>query len=89
MLVNKFNQLRKRNDYSFIEFKAEMYRDGKWAVTLTAMGNGLFYSIEMAELITLFASLCGCGHDGGVRDERQIVAEKGTAYYDGRHHGNT
>ena len=55
MLVNKFNQLRKRNDYSFIEFKAEMYRDGKWAVTLTAMGNGLFYSIEMAELITLFA----------------------------------
>lgn len=55
MLVNKFNQLRKRTDCSFIEFKAEMYRDGRWAVTLTAMGNGLFYSFEMNELITLFA----------------------------------
>lgn len=55
MLVNKFNQLRKRTDFSHIEFKAEMYRDGKWAVTLTAMGNGLFYSFEMDELITLFA----------------------------------
>lgn len=55
LLVNKFNQFRKRTDYSFIEFKAHMYRDGKWAVTLTAMGNGMFYSIEMEELITLFA----------------------------------
>lgn len=55
MLVNKFNQFRKRTDYSRIEFKAEMYRDGKWAVTLTAMGNGLFYSMEMDELIKLFA----------------------------------
>lgn len=55
MLVNKFNQFRKKTDYSYIEFKAEMFRDGKWAVTLTAMGNGLFYSFEMNELITLFA----------------------------------
>lgn len=55
MLVNKFNQFRKRTDYSHIQFKAEMYQDGKWAVTLTAMGNGLFYSLEMEELITLFA----------------------------------
>lgn len=55
LLVNKFNQFRKKTDYSYIEFKAEMYRDGKWAVTLTAMGNGIFYSIEMDELITLFA----------------------------------
>lgn len=55
LLVNKFNQFRKRTDYSYIEFKALMYRDGKWAVTLTAMGNGMFYSIEMADLITLFA----------------------------------
>lgn len=55
MLVNKFNQFRKRTDYSYIQFKAEMYRDGKWAVTLTAMGNGLFYSLEMEELISLFA----------------------------------
>lgn len=56
MLVNKFNQFRKRTDLSFIQFKAEMYRDGKWAVTLTAMGNGLFYSLEMEELVELFAS---------------------------------
>lgn len=55
MLVNKFNQFRKRTDYSYIQFKAEMYRDGKWAVTLTAMGNGMFYSFEMEELISLFA----------------------------------
>lgn len=55
MLVNKFNQFRKRTDYSYIQFKAEMYADGKWAVTLTAMGNGLFYSLEMEELISLFA----------------------------------
>ena len=55
LLVNKFNQLRKRTDFSHIEFKAEMYRDGKWAVTLTAMGNGMFYSIEMDELIAMFA----------------------------------
>lgn len=55
MLVNKFNQFRKRTDYSYIQFKAEMYGDGKWAVTLTAMGNGLFYSLEMEELISLFA----------------------------------
>lgn len=55
LLVNKFNQFRKTTDYSFIEFKAEMFRDGKWAVTLTAMGNGMFYSFEMDELIKLFA----------------------------------
>lgn len=55
LLVNKFNQFRKKTDYSYIEFKAEMFRDGKWAVTLTAMGNGIFYSFEMDELITLFA----------------------------------
>ena len=55
MLVNKFNQFRKRTDYSYIEFKAEMYCDGKWAITLTAMGNGMFYSFEMDELIKLFA----------------------------------
>lgn len=55
LLVNKFNQFRKKTDFSFIDFKAEMFRDGKWAVTLTAMGNGIFYSFEMDELITLFA----------------------------------
>lgn len=53
--VNKFNQFRKKTDSSYIKFKAEMYRDGKWAVTLTAMGNGMFYSIEMDQLLTLFA----------------------------------
>ena len=55
LLVNKFNQFRKKTDYSYIEFKAEMFRDGKWAVTLTAMGNGMFYSFEMDKLIALFA----------------------------------
>lgn len=54
LLVNELNQFRKRADFSYIEFKAEMYRDGKWAVTLTAMGNGLFYSFEMGQLVTLF-----------------------------------
>lgn len=55
LLVNQFNQFRKRTDFSYIEFKAEMFRDGKWAVILTAMGNGMFYSFEMNELIKLFA----------------------------------
>lgn len=55
MLVNKFNRFRKSTDLSFIEFKAVMFRDGKWAVTLTAMGNGLFYSLEMADILDLYA----------------------------------
>lgn len=55
LLVNKFNQFRKPTDYGFIEFKAEMFRDGKWAVTLTAMGNGMFYSTEMADILALYA----------------------------------
>lgn len=55
LMVNKFNQFRKRTDFSYIEFKAEMFRDGKWAVTLTAMGNGMFYSLEMEQLLALYA----------------------------------
>lgn len=73
LLVNKFNQFRKKTDYSYIEFKAEMFRDGKWAVTLTAMGNGLFYSMEMDELIALFA--------GGGFNIR-VSAYKGLPYID-------
>lgn len=73
LLVNKFNQLRKRTDFSYIEFKAEMYRDGKWAVTLTAMGNGLFYSFELDELLSFLVS-----SDFNIR----IAAYKDTPYID-------
>ena len=56
LLVNKFNQLRKSTDFSYIEFEAEMYDDGKWAVTLTAIGNGMFYSFELNELLSFLVS---------------------------------
>ena len=73
LLVNKFNRFRKRADYSYIEFKAKMYRDGKWAVTLTAMGNGLFYSYELNELLYLLVS-----SDFNIRK----ASIKGTPYID-------
>lgn len=73
LLVNKFNRFRKRTDFSYIEFKADMYRDGKWAVTLTAMGNGMFYSFEMDELIKLFT-----GGDFNIR----VAAYKELPYID-------
>ena len=40
-----------------------------------------------AELVAQAAALCLGGHDGGVGDEREIVAEEGTADDDGRHEG--
>lgn len=53
--VNKFNEYREACGYGRIKFEAAMFRIGKWSVSLRAEGSELFFSDEMARLMTLWA----------------------------------
>lgn len=52
--VNVFNEQREVCGYGRIKFEAEMFRIGKWSVSLRAEGSELFFSDEMARLFILY-----------------------------------
>lgn len=54
-LVNRWNKDRVECDFGYIFFDCSMFSIGNWAVTIKAVGAGLFFSCEMNQLITLYA----------------------------------
>lgn len=54
-LVNRWNKDRSVGDYGYVTFHCSMYSIGKWSVIIKAMGQGVFFSSEMNQLITLYA----------------------------------
>lgn len=54
-LVNLWNKDRSEGDFGFIAFGCVMFSLGHWSVEIKPMGNKLFFSQEMTQLITLHA----------------------------------
>lgn len=54
-LVTRWNKDRSYGDFGHIEFKCSMFSDGQWNVLLTLVDSRLFFSIELEQLVTLYA----------------------------------
>lgn len=54
-LVNRWNKDRWDCGFGYIEFKCSMFSDGQWNVLLKPVDSKLFFSIELEQLITLYA----------------------------------
>ena len=72
-LVNRWNKDRSTGDYGYIAFSCDMFSIGHWSVQIRAIGCTLFFSDEMAQLITLYAG-------GGFH--MRVSAHNGRPYID-------
>lgn len=54
-LVNRWNQDRWQFGYGYVEFKCSMFLDGHWSVLLKPVNSTLFFSLELQELLKLYA----------------------------------
>ena len=54
-MVNRWNHDRWNLGYGYVKFECSMYRIGSWSVDLKSINPSLFFSLEMDELVTLYA----------------------------------
>lgn len=54
-LVTNWNKDRSYCGFGYIEFKCSMFSDGEWNVLLKPVDSRLFFSIELEQLVTLYA----------------------------------
>lgn len=54
-LVTSWNKDRSYSDFGYIKFECSMFSLGNWSVLLKPIDTSLFFSIELEQLITLYA----------------------------------
>ena len=54
-LVNRWNENRWNIGFGYVKFEASMFMDGEWSVGLKLVDSHVFTSLEMEQLITLYA----------------------------------
>lgn len=54
-LVTSWNQDRSSFDYGYIKFECSMFSLGNWSVMLKPVDTCLFFSLELEQLLKLYA----------------------------------
>lgn len=54
-LVTRWNKDRSYRDFGYIKFECSMFSLGHWSVLLKPVDTKLFFSLELEQLLTLYA----------------------------------
>lgn len=52
-MVEKFNQVRRKEGFAIIFFDCEMFSDGKYSVDLSLVTRGCFFSSEVEDFFEM------------------------------------